>query len=195
MTETITNISEALNASRSAGALEKVPAQADPGPEGGLGGQGGPGAGADPEKRDSAVDVQDNRGEQCAQVAQDTSGDQECDVTSASSPGPERAHRPGSQVPGAEGGGARGAKENCPPRHKPTQDCPGDRGAGGAKPTTTDGEPKEGEVSPPQPTPAARGPGGGGTGRGWGPPSQSYGDGRCLPYPAISGLDSPRTHQ
>ena len=67
MTETITNISEALNASRSARALEEVPAQADPDPGGGLDGQGGPGAGAGPEKPDNAVDVQDDRGEQCVQ--------------------------------------------------------------------------------------------------------------------------------
>ena len=57
ITETISNISEALNASRSAGALEEVPSQADPSPEEGLGSQGGSRGEAGPRKRDSAVDV------------------------------------------------------------------------------------------------------------------------------------------
>ena len=88
MTETITNISEALNASRDARDLEKVPAQANPGPGRGSGGQESPDEGAGPEEPYCAVDEQDNKGEECAQAAQGASGDQECDDASASSPRP-----------------------------------------------------------------------------------------------------------
>ena len=55
MMETITNISEALNASRDARDLEKVLAQANPGPDRSAGGQESPNEGAGPEEPDGAV--------------------------------------------------------------------------------------------------------------------------------------------
>ena len=151
MTETITNISEALNASRDARDLEKVPAQANPGPDRSAGGQGSPDEGAGPEGPDGTVDEKGNKGEERARAAQDTSDDRECNDAGAPSPRPEHAIRPGSQMPGAEGEQAQGGNENCPPQCKLTRDWPGDREDGGAGPTAADGGPRDEEASPPSP--------------------------------------------
>ena len=62
MTETIPNISEALNASRDARDLEKVPAQANPGPDRSAGGQESPDEGAGPEGPDGTVDERGTKG-------------------------------------------------------------------------------------------------------------------------------------